>query len=104
MPIFVSVARSILSYLITDRQTDQIPKLCFSDSGRSETWSFNKFYCCRINKQELAFPEGIAMMGRKVPPTSDSTYLRPWPGDWLLGLRPQYSRYCSDCHSDDPDA
>ncbi|CAL1294604.1 unnamed protein product, partial [Larinioides sclopetarius] len=34
-----------LSYRVhrqTDRQTDIIPKLCFSDSGRSKTWRFVK--------------------------------------------------------------
>ncbi|GBM74919.1 hypothetical protein AVEN_195528-1 [Araneus ventricosus] len=24
----------------------------------------------------------------------------PWPGDRLLGLRPQYSSYCNDCYSE----
>ncbi|GBN95298.1 hypothetical protein AVEN_151982-1 [Araneus ventricosus] len=38
------------------------------------------------------------------PPVIVPGGVRPWPGDWLLGLRPQYSSYCSGCHSDDPHA
>ncbi|GBM99315.1 hypothetical protein AVEN_199412-1 [Araneus ventricosus] len=61
--------------------------------------------CCRISEQELASPGGIVMVELWVPPpVIVPGGVRPWPGDWLLGLRPQYSSYYSSCHSDDPDA
>ncbi|GBM16569.1 hypothetical protein AVEN_223501-1 [Araneus ventricosus] len=59
--------------------------------------------CCRISKQELASPGGTKMVGGVLPPSGDSTYLlREGSGrgqNLLLGLRPQYSSYCSGCHS-----
>ncbi|GBN04785.1 hypothetical protein AVEN_120883-1 [Araneus ventricosus] len=61
----------------------------------------------RISKQALASPWGYRNGGALGPLTSDSTYLfREGSGRgrrWLLGLWPQYSSYCSGCHSEDPD-
>ncbi|GBN15308.1 hypothetical protein AVEN_6595-1 [Araneus ventricosus] len=66
---------------------------------------FTDMSCCRISEQELASPGGIVMVELWVPPpVIVPGGVRPWPGDWLLGLRPQYSSYYSGCHSDDPDA
>ncbi|GBN99199.1 hypothetical protein AVEN_196503-1 [Araneus ventricosus] len=44
IPNFIPVALIVfeLSCLQTDTHTDIIPKLCFSDSGRSKTWRFVK--------------------------------------------------------------
>ncbi|GBO42049.1 hypothetical protein AVEN_17267-1 [Araneus ventricosus] len=44
IPNFISVSRILfeLSCSQTDTQTDIIPKLCLSDSGRSKTWRFVK--------------------------------------------------------------
>ncbi|GBN52455.1 hypothetical protein AVEN_132470-1 [Araneus ventricosus] len=51
---------------------------------------------------------GYSNGGALGPSTSDSTYLlREGSGRsqlLLLGLRSQYSSYCSGCHSDFPDA
>ncbi|GBN61977.1 hypothetical protein AVEN_49924-1 [Araneus ventricosus] len=60
-----------------------------------------------ISKGPLASPWGVVMVGLWIPPPAivySSGGVRPWPGDRLLSLRPQYSNYCSVCHSDDPDA
>ncbi|GBM17646.1 hypothetical protein AVEN_202813-1 [Araneus ventricosus] len=58
----------------------------------------------RIGKQALASPWGYSDGGVVLTPARESTYLLregvgPWPGNRLLGLRLQYSSYCSDCHS-----
>ncbi|GBN89566.1 hypothetical protein AVEN_2598-1 [Araneus ventricosus] len=45
IPNFIPVALIVFEFLVhrqTDTQTDIIPKLCFSDSGRSKTWRFVK--------------------------------------------------------------
>ncbi|GBN76454.1 hypothetical protein AVEN_174443-1 [Araneus ventricosus] len=58
--------------------------------------------CCRISKQELASPVDTKMVGGVLPPSGDSTYLLREGSvhgrNWLLGLRRQYSSYCSGCH------
>ncbi|GBN77516.1 hypothetical protein AVEN_208404-1, partial [Araneus ventricosus] len=53
----------------------------------------------RISKRVLASLVGIVMVGlgslhqsQYVPPTGG---VGPLPGDWLPGLRPQYSSYCN---------
>ncbi|GBN97568.1 hypothetical protein AVEN_224852-1 [Araneus ventricosus] len=50
--------------------------------------------CSRISKQELASSVGIVMVGLWIPPPviTPSGEVEPWPGDGLLGLRPQYSK------------
>ncbi|GBO42160.1 hypothetical protein AVEN_192491-1 [Araneus ventricosus] len=58
----------------------------------------------RISKWVLVPGRGYSNGGVLGPSISHSTYLLwngvgPWPGDGLLGLRPQYSSYCSSCHS-----
>ncbi|GBL89473.1 hypothetical protein AVEN_87819-1 [Araneus ventricosus] len=61
--------------------------------------------CCRIINR--TFPVGITMVGLWVPSpvTVRASFGRgrvlPWPGDGLLGLRPQQSSYRNGhCHAE----
>ncbi|GBN28360.1 hypothetical protein AVEN_73118-1 [Araneus ventricosus] len=62
----------------------------------------------RVSKRSRASPGDTIMVGVKLPPFSDSTYLlREGSGrgrGWLLGRRLPYSSYCIDCHSMSPSA
>ncbi|GBN29791.1 hypothetical protein AVEN_136004-1 [Araneus ventricosus] len=61
----------------------------YSPGGIAST----RIRCCRISKKELGSPGGIVKVGLKVPPpvidVPPSRWVRPWPGDWLLGFRPR---------------
>ncbi|GBN52170.1 hypothetical protein AVEN_260516-1, partial [Araneus ventricosus] len=58
------------------------------------TWVWHLEYrdmsCCRMCKQELAYPVGVVMVGLWVPPPvivrTSFGRVAPWPGDALLGL------------------
>ncbi|GBM31357.1 hypothetical protein AVEN_192762-1 [Araneus ventricosus] len=61
-----------------------------------------------IRNRVLASLVGIVIGGGIGPFSRYSTYLlygriRAVVGDSNLGLRPQYSSYCSGCHSEDQD-
>ncbi|GBM39019.1 hypothetical protein AVEN_70197-1 [Araneus ventricosus] len=50
---------------------------------------------------DSCFPCGYSNGGAEGPYTTDSTYPF-WRGRAVAGNGPQYSSYCSDCHSDAP--
>ncbi|GBM84991.1 hypothetical protein AVEN_275330-1 [Araneus ventricosus] len=67
-----------------------------------------KAFMQKCMRKLLRFHSEYSNMGVDLPPTNDSTYrLREESDhgleiDYLLGLRPQYSSYCSGCHSEAP--